>query len=145
MAKTNKTRLYILIGLTIASAIFLVLAIIPNSPLVGNNICMDTEKAAKMYASTDLKAKTKYIEKRNNQCKDLLRYAQKPKDTFEQLDNCNMLDSVIDASNHYVELHKNNSKLANEELRYLKFHIKNYKYCPQYEEVVKGLNKKANK
>lgn len=141
MDKTNKTRFYILVGLTIVSALFLVLTLIPNSPFVKSNDCMNTEKAVKMYASSDLSARAKYIETRNTQCKELLKYAQKPKDTYEQLDNCNMVDSVLDASRHYIEFHKKDSKLVNDELRFLKANIKNYNYCPQYEDVVKELNK----
>ena len=141
MNKTNKTRFYILIGLTIISGLFLVLTLIPNSPFVKSNDCMNIEKAAKMYASKDLTARAKFIEDRNNQCKELLQYAQKPKDTFEQLDNCNMVDSVLDASKHYMELHKRDSKLVNDELRFLRANIKKYNYCPQYEDVVKELNK----
>lgn len=141
MGKTNKTRLYILIGLTILSAAIFILAVIPNSPFIGNNICMDNEKAEKMYTSTDIKAKNKFIEKRNTDCKELLKYSEKPKNTFDQLDTCNMIDSVIDASNHYNELHKNNKFAVNKEIHYLKKNIKKYNYCPQYEDVVKELDK----
>lgn len=141
MGKTNKTRLYILIGLTIISAAIFILTIIPNSPFVGNNLCMDKEKAEKMYASTDINAKNKFIEKRNTQCKELFKYAEKPKNTYEQLDTCNMVDAAIDASNHYIELHKNDKRAVSEEVRYLKQNIKKYNYCPQYEDVIKELNK----
>ena len=141
MAQQNKTRLYVLIGLTIVSAIFLILTLIPNSPFISTNNCMDTDKAAKMYSSANIKEKNKFIEDRNKQCKELFQYAEKPKDTYEQLDTCSMVDSVIDASKHYMELHKDNKAEVRAELRFLKKNITRYDYCPQYAEVVDYLNK----
>lgn len=140
MAQQNKTRLYVLIGLAILSAIFFILVIIPNSPLIPANTCMDTEKAEKMYASSNIKERNTYIEKRNSHCKELFKYAEKPKDTYERLDNCNMVDSVLDASKHYMDLHKDNKAEVRSELKFLNQNIKKYNYCPQYVEVVNYLD-----
>lgn len=138
-AQPNKTRLYVLIVLTILSALFLILTLIPNSPLVTSNDCMDTAKAKKMYDSSNIKAKNKYIEARHSQCKTLLKYAPKPKNTYEQLDSCYMVDSVMDAYRHYSELHKRNSNMIKDEARFILKYLPTYSYCPQYEDVTKEL------
>ena len=140
MSQKNNTRLYTLIVLTIISAIFFILTIIPNSPIVSNNnACMDNEKALKMYASADINEKTKYIEKRNSQCKELIKYV-KPESTYEKLDACNMVDSVMDASKHYMDLHKNEKSAVRSELMFLAKNVKKYNYCPQYNEVANYIN-----
>ena len=140
MQQKNNTRLYTLIALTIMSAIFFILTIIPNSPFVNtNNACMDNEKAQKMYASNDINERTKYIEKRNSQCRELVKYV-KPESTYEKLDACNMVDSVMDASKHYMDLHKTEKNTVRRELLFLAENVKKYNYCPQYNEVANYIN-----
>jgi len=140
MAQKNQTRLYTLIILTIISGLFFILTIIPNSPLVSHNDCMDKAKAEQMYKSANIKEKTEFIEKRNSQCKEMLKYAEEPKDTYAQIDTCNMVDSVMDASKHYMALHKDNKALIRSELKYLAANIKKYNYCPQYNDVANYIN-----
>ena len=137
--KNSNLRLIILIVLTIASGIFFILTVIPSSPFVNKNICMENDKAAKIMASSDVKTKTAFIEKRNNDCKSLLKYAQQPKSIYDRIDTCNMVDSVIEASNSYMGLHKGNNALINGELDYLTKNVAKYSYCPQYQDVVKAL------
>ncbi len=141
--KNSNTRLGVLIVLTILSAVFFVLTIIPNSPFIKTNICMENEKAEQMYKSKNETAKNNFIEKRNEDCKTLLKYAKEPKTTFEKIDTCNMVDSVVDASNHYIELHVKNKHLVKDELKYLAKNVKKYNYCPQYNSVVEEINKAA--
>ena len=139
MQKSNNTRLTILTILTILSAGLFVLTIIPNSPFIEQNYCMDTEKAKTMSASTDINAKNKFIEKRNNQCKDLLKGAQKPKDVYQQLDNCALLDSAVDASNQYIALKQGNSSAIKAQINDMEKVVDAFSYCPQYGDVVKAL------
>ncbi len=141
MQNTNKTRLTILVILTILSAGFFVSTIIPNSPFIEPNYCFDTEKAKAMYASSDINAKNKFIEKRNNQCKSLLKGAQKPKDVYEQLDNCALLDSAIDASNHYIAMKKGNASAIKSQIEDIEKVVDAFSYCPQYGDVVNALKK----
>ncbi len=51
-----------------------------------------------------------------------------------------MIDSVIDASKHYIELHQGDKDLIHKEVVYLADNIKKYTFCPQYEDVAKYLN-----
>ena len=143
--KNSSIRIVVLLIMVVISAIFFVLTVIPNSPFINTNICMENEKAAKMYASANSVAKNKFIEKRNDDCKDILKFAKEPVTAAEQIDTCNMVDSVIDASNHYIELHSDNKRLINNELNYISKNIMKYSFCPQYKEVVDGLNKTREK
>ena len=131
--------------MTILSAIFFVLTIIPNSPFIKSNICMDNEKAEKMYTSSNITAKNKFIETRNNDCKELLKYAKEPTTAAEYIDICNMVDSVIDSTNHYIDLHKGNKRLIRDELNYISENVRKYNFCPQYQDVVKELNETREK
>ena len=137
--ENSKLRIIVLSGLVVMSAIFFVLTIIPDSPFIKKNVCMENEKAAKIEASADAKAKAKYIEKRNEDCKTLLKYAKKPETTYDKIDTCNMVDSVVAASNSYIKLHKDDKRTINEELNYLTKNITKYSFCPQYKEVVQSL------
>ena len=145
MAEKKNTRLITLIILTIISAIFFIITIIPNSPIVSHNDCMNKQKAEKMYASKDLNAKNEFIDERNDQCKEMLKYAEKPKDTFSEIDTCNMVDSVMDASKQYIGLHKSDKTAVRNELLFLANNLKKYNYCPQYNDVATYINTEYNK
>lgn len=144
MDNKNK-RLAILIVLVILSSIFFVLTIIPNSPFISTNSCTDNERAEKMYASKNIAAKNKFIEKRNADCKTMLKYAKTPVTLYEKIDTCNMVDSVVDASNHYTAIHMNDKGLVKSELKYLRKNIKPYDFCPQYNDVIKALDEAQKK
>ena len=87
---------------------------------------MENEKAEQMYDSKNDSAKKDFIEKRNEDCKTLLKYAKEPVTTFDKIDTCNMVDSVVDASNHYIKLHNKDKLLVKNELNYLSKNIKKY-------------------
>lgn len=135
---SNITRLYILIGLTIAATIFCILSLIPNSPFVEQNICMDTEKASAEYAKKDIVARKKFIIKRNEHCKLIMQNLKEPQTVYEQLDACAFLDSAIDAAEHYYEINGNKHEILSEIKLYEK-HLENVNYCPQIGEISKRL------
>lgn len=141
MGKINKTRTLVLGVMAVIALIVFILAVIPNSPFISSNACMNNEKAKTMYASKDVAQRNKYIEKRNEQCKEMLKYVQDPKTAFEEIDTCNMVDSVMDASKHYMDLHKNNKSDVRSELKFLANNIKRFNYCPQYNDVVNFIDK----
>ena len=141
----KKTRLMVLIVLAILSAIFFVLTIIPNSPFIPTNSCTDNAKAEKTYASKNPVVKKKFIERRNEDCKLMLKYAKEPVTLYDKIDTCNMVDSVVDASNHYTAIHMNDKGLVKRELKYLRKNLKKYDYCPQYKEVVEAIDKAEEK
>ena len=145
MQNSKPTRLYILIGLAVLSGLFFIFAIIPNSPLQTPNVCMDNQKAKAQYSSTNIQERNKFIEKRKNECNDLIKYAEKPVSVYDKIDSCNMVDSVMDASYHYMDLHKSEPSKVREEIRFLSKYLGQYNYCPQYPDVVKELKTRMSK
>ena len=64
----------------------------------------------------------------------------KPENTYEKIEACNMVDSVMDASKHFMALHKNEKNTVRNELMFLAENVKKYNYCPQYGDVANYIN-----
>ena len=97
------------------------------------------------YADSNFAERRKFAVRRNDACKELLKYAEKPKTAYDKIDGCIMVDSVLDASNHYMDIHKNDKSKIREEVRFITKYITDYNYCPQYNDVVADLKGRMSK
>ena len=147
MPKKKNIRLIILIVLAVLSAILYITVSNPISPRA--NYCEDLAYAKEQYANTDIKARNKFIAERNKHCMLLLSERKDVKDIYLKLENCNILDYAVDASDKFIELNKNRKISAvRNNLKFFKENLDNFNYCPQYADVVtkfKALNEQYNK
>lgn len=137
--KIKNPRLFFLTVTTIVLAIVYLIIAAPFSAVSVNNICQDRELANEHYAKdkNDILALKDFAQKRNNQCKVLLKAHKNETKIYKKMENCDMFEDAASASGFLINLSAQyqDYSTVKKELDDADKYMEPYAYCPQYKGV----------